>query len=204
VESHSRFKPEASEIQILFVTGNAHKAEEASALLSSHGIHLRHLPFERREIQSDSLEEISKHSATYAYGQLQKPLIVEDAGLFIKSLRGFPGPYSSYVLKTLRCKGILKLMTGVKERSAEFRSAVTYVDSMGVKCFVGVVKGSISFEERGRGGFGFDPIFIPEGGMETFAELSEGRKNEISHRARALRLFAEWFIKHQEKLTILK
>jgi len=143
------------------------------------------------ELQSHSIEDVSKFSAIQAYKQLKHPLIVEDAGLFIYSLNGFPGPYSSYTFHTIGCNGILQLMKSTTDRSAKFRSVVTYIDFKdGVKCFNGIVHGNINFEKKGEKGFGFDPIFKPNSETLTFAEISSTHKNKISHRAKALRLFA--------------
>lgn len=178
---------------ILFLTKNLHKYNEAFEILSEYDIHLKHLAFDKLELQSHSIEDVSKFSAIQAYKQLKHPLIVEDAGLFIDSLNGFPGPYSSYVFHTIGCDGILQLMKRAIDRSAEFRSVVTYADFKdGVKSFNGIVHGYICFEKKGENGFGFDPIFIPESETLTFAEVSSTRKNKISHRAKSLRLFANW------------
>ena len=178
---------------ILFLTNNLHKYNEAFDIISEYDIQLKHLAFDKLELQSHSIEEVSKFSAIQAYKQLKHPLIVEDAGLFIHSLNGFPGPYSSYVFHTIGCNGILQLMKSTIDRSAEFRSVVTYADFKDdVKCFNGIVQGYICFEKKGENGFGFDPIFIPESETLTFAEISSAHKNKISHRAKSLRLFANW------------
>jgi len=180
---------------ILFLTKNLHKFNEASEILSEYDIPLKHLAFDRLELQSYSIQDVSKFSAIQAYKQLKHPLIVEDAGLFIESLNGFPGPYSSYVFQTIGCNGILHLMMNAIDRSAEFRSVVTYADfKEGLKCFTGVVRGYICFEKKGENGFGFDPIFIPEAETLTFAEVSSAYKNKISHRGKALRFFAKWSV----------
>ena len=116
------------------------------------------------EVQDDSLKSIAKTSATDAVGKCGLPIIVEDAGLFIEALNGFPGPYSSYVYRTLGTEGILKLMKNVDEREAYFQSVVAFSSPEEVpKCFHGKVKGKIFREVRGRPGFGFDPIFEPSG-----------------------------------------
>lgn len=180
----------------MFVTRNRHKFEEAFNILLPMGIRLKQAPIERIEIQSEDLSEIALIGAKNAVEVLKKPLVVEDAGLFIKSLNGFPGPYSSYVYKTIGVDGILKLMENVNDRSAYFKSAVAFC-SPGGKCrvFVGEVHGEIALEARGSGGFGFDPIFIPyESDGRTFAEMSISEKSLLSHRARAFREFGRWFI----------
>ena len=181
------------------VTRNINKFNEAKLVLAEFGITTAMLNIEAIEIQNDDLEEIAKTSALDAAKKCNLPIIVEDAGLFIKALNGFPGPYSAYVNKTIGFNGILKLMEGITNREAYFESVIAYYES-GMNtpiCFHGRVDGSIALEARGESGFGFDPIFIPsEGNGRTFAEMGTEKKNEFSHRAKALRKFAEWYKKH--------
>ena len=167
-------------------TSNKHKVKEASEILNEFGIKLEHYPLNRVEIQSDKLEEV----ALFSLKQVTEtfPICVEDAGLFIDSYKGFPGPYSSYILECLGNEGILKLMNGSSNRAARYISAVAYRDERGIKIFNGSVEGKIAQSIRGEHGFGFDPIFIPlEGNGRTFGELSDLEKNSISHRARSFR-----------------
>ena len=182
--------------KITFVTSNMNKAKEVALILENFGIHVEHVNLRLTEIQSASLEEIAKASATEAADRVGKPVIVEDSGLFIKSLNGFPGPFSSYVQKTIGNKGVLKLMSGMDDREASFKSVVGYCDSKGkASSFTGDVPGKISHRERGEV-WAFDPIFIPdEGGGKTYAEMGTVEKNRISHRRRALESFARWYLK---------
>jgi len=181
--------------EVAFVTRNKHKFEEASYVLSHFGVRVVQVDLERVEIQSDDLSEIALTGAKQASLRLGRAVVVEDAGLFVDALNGFPGPYSSYVFRTIGIRGILKLMSGVGDRRARFESAVAYCDPSGeCRVFRGVALGVIALEPRGSGGFGFDPIFIPdEGGGLTYAEMSFERKCEISHRAKAFKAFGEWF-----------
>ena len=178
-----------------FVTGNTHKFNEARLILAEYKVAAAMLKIEAVEIQDDNLESIAKASAIDAVKKCGLPIFVEDAGLFIEALNGFPGPYSSYVYRTIGTKGILKLMENVDKRDAYFQSVVAFSSpEEAPKCFQGKVKGKISMEERGGSGFGFDPIFEPSGGRKkTFAEMATTEKNEYSHRAKALRKFAEWY-----------
>jgi XTP/dITP diphosphohydrolase len=177
---------------INFITGNKHKVKEAKGIFKKFGIQLEHVDLEYPELQG-SLEDVAKFGAKYAASKLERPVIVEDAGLFIKALNWFPGTYSSYVQETLTNKGILKLMDNVKDRYAEFRSVVGYCTPKSEpEIFLGIVKGHISFEERGNYGFAYDPLFIPEGFEKTFGELNTEEKNEFSHRYRSLQKFASW------------
>jgi len=120
---------------------------------------------------------------------------VEDSGLFIDALGGFPGPYSSYAFKTIGCRGILRLMDGIGDRSASFRCAVAYCAAGSEPVvFSGVSGGSIATAMRGSKGFGFDPIFIGKGSRLTYAELDEESKCASSHRGESFRRFAEWLM----------
>ena len=175
-------------------TGNDHKYQEAKKVLADYGIELERLDIERIEIQADEPEEIAEYSLQVL--DSDKPLLIEDAGLYIDKYGGFPGPYSSYALDRLGNKGILKLMEREGDREASYLSAVAYRDGDITATFRGEVKGELSHEERGTGGFGYDPIFIPaEGDGRTFGEISDKEKEQISHRARAFRQLAEWLIK---------
>ena len=184
-----------SKSTVNFVTTNAHKFEEAQNLLANYGICIAKLDVEAVEIQDDHLENIAKYSVLDAVKNCGLPVFVEDAGLFIESLQGFPGPYSKFVFETVGVEGILKLMEGVKNRNAHFKSVICYgsPDQKPIS-FVGKVEGKISLEIRGSDGFGYDPIFVPsQGDARTFAEMSITEKNSFSHRANALKLFANWF-----------
>jgi len=185
-----------------FVTGNVHKFNEARKVLAEYNIAIAMLNLEAIEIQDDSLENIAKASAVDAAKKSNLPVFVEDAGLFVKALNGFPGPYSSYVYRTVGVKGILKLMQNERKRDAYFLSVVAFSNpqkQLEPRCFQGMVEGKIAYEERGKQGFGFDPIFQPFGGNgKTFAEMTTQEKNKYSHRAQALRKFARWYSLHAQ------
>lgn len=175
-------------------TRNKNKYSEAKNILAALGITLKILEADRVEIQADDLEEIAIYSLRNLESE-SRPITVEDAGLFIDGLNGFPGPYSSYVLRTIGLEGVLKLMKKVDDRNAKFQSAVAYKFHNKLRCFLGVVEGEISTEIRGSQGFGYDPIFIPrEGDGRTFGEMSPEEKNALSHRARAFRKLGEWLL----------
>ena len=176
-----------------FVTSNVHKFQEARQVLSEYRLATAKLKVEAVEIQDDSLENIAKFSALDAVKNCGLPVFVEDAGLFVDSLKGFPGPYSKYVYNTVGLKGILKLMKDVTNRGAHFKSVVAFATPEDEPiCFVGKVEGKISLQEQGTLGFGYDPIFEPdESDGRTFAEMTTEEKNVLSHRGKALRKFAE-------------
>lgn len=181
-------------MRLAFVTGNAHKAEEAAAALKPLGIEVvqQHVP--HPEVQADTLEEVARERALWLRGKVRGPYFVDDAGLFVEGLRGFPGVYSAYVNRTLGWQGILTLLQGSQDRAARFECCIAYMEPTMVAPFLvkGICKGRISEGATGEGGFGFDPVFVPEGREVTFAALSMADKNALSHRGRALARFAAW------------
>lgn len=180
-------------LKLFLVSRNEGKIREFRDLGLRECVDVVPLSLDKVEIQSDDLTSIALYSAVQASLYLREPFFVEDAGLYIKSLKGFPGPFSSYVYKTIGVEGVLKLMSSVSDRTAFFKSVIVlYYPQQGFKVFEGVVYGSISLEARGSGGFGFDPIFVPEGHHKTFAELDLETKNSLSHRGRAFRAMVSW------------
>jgi len=182
---------------VRFATSNVNKVEEVVSILEDYLIRIEQVNAKTMEIQADNVEDIAKTSAIWAAQESKSPVFVEDTGLFVKALEGFPGPYAAYVYKTIGRKGILKLLSGVSDRRAEFRSVVAFCAPGGeAVCFLGIVSGMISAEERGSWGFGFDSIFKPDGGGgRTFAEMPIDEKNRYSHRAQSVRKFADWYLK---------
>jgi XTP/dITP diphosphohydrolase len=187
---------------VFFATGNVHKFDEARSILAKQGIAVGMLRIKGAEMQSDSLREIAQASAREAFKRCGLPVIVEDAGLFIDALNGFPGAYAAQAYKTIGNKGVLKLMENVENRKAVFQSAIAYYDGEAEApvVFEGEAEGEVTAKERrgsGKSGFGFDPVFKPSGSTKTFAQMSLEEKNGFSHRANAIRKFAEWYKKLQ-------
>jgi len=182
-------------MRVYFATSNVHKIKEATQVAKEYGVELVPTQAPKIELQSDNLRDVAVYAAVLAYQHVKAPVIVEDAGLFVIALKGFPGPYSSYVYKTIGVNGLLKLMEGIEDRRAYFLSVVAFAYDEGVKVFYGRVYGEIAREARGSKGFGFDPIFIPKGSTKTFAEMDVEEKNRYSHRAHAIRRFCEWLVK---------
>lgn len=176
---------------VWFASSNRHKYLEAREILGKYGIRLGFFKFSAVEIQSDSLLEIARQKALDAYSKCRKPVIIEDDGIFVKSLNGFPGPYSSYVYDTIGNMGVVRLVK--KDRRAKFCAIISYCDRRKKPVqFEGITIGSIPKRPRGKG-WGYDPIFVPRGKTQTYGEMSE--KNTISHRYRALEKFASWYSK---------
>ncbi len=179
---------------ILFLTSNRHKFEEAQTILKPYNLKLIQKPAKGIEIQSDSLEEVARVCAKAAYKRFGVPLLVEDSGLFIKRLRGFPGVNSAAIYDQVGCAGILRLLAQERQRSAQFACALAYADSKGVRVFKGVVHGQIARRMHAGAGFGYDPIFIPKGHSKPFSALPK-IKAACSHRARAFELFGRFMMK---------
>lgn len=179
---------------LTFVTGNKHKLAEVQALMKSNQIKMEIIAskIEPKELQANTLEEVAKFKLLSVKEWIKPPYIIEDAGFFVDDVcHGFPGVYSSYVMKTIGYNGILKIMEHSKERKAHFESVIGYMDEYyQIRLYKGINEGKVSLEARGESGFGFDPIFISDDTPNrTFAELSMEEKNNISHRRRAMMKF---------------
>lgn len=172
---------------IYFVTSNKGKFAEAQAIFGD--IVQKNIGY--AEIQADTLEEVALYGMKEVRGRLEESVMLEDAGLFVHALQGFPGVYSAFVQKTIGNAGILRLMEGQENRSAYFKSVVAYAEP-GIKTvmFSGEVHGQIGFEARGNQGFGYDPIFYVDD--VSLAEMDLEKKNQISHRAESMRALKNW------------
>jgi XTP/dITP diphosphohydrolase len=182
---------------LYFLSSNTNKFIEIYQILHQYNVSVKFLNIKLREIQADSLNEIAEEKSKHAFKGLSKPVIIEDDGLFIHRLNGFPGPNSSFVFKTIGNPGILKLLSHVRDRSASFVSVFVYNDGNTVRSFVGRTEGRISLKIGGPG-WGYDPIFIPTGSELTFGQLKD-RKIRISHRGKAISAFAKWYIQSTSK-----
>jgi len=185
-------------VMLLFVSSNIHKFQEIQRILQEYHIPISFHQQEMPELQSDSLEEIAQFRAQHAFSLLRKPLFVEDTGLFIQSLNGFPGPYSSYVFKTIGNSGILRLLHGKSDRTAVFKTALALILSeTETLTFVGERPGVIAPSEQGTGGWGYDPLFIPLKGTDrTYGQMSLEEKNQVSHRRQSIQKLADWLLTH--------
>ena len=178
--------------ELFFASSNENKFQEAERILTNLGVKVNFSKTTLEEIQSSSLSEIAEQKAISAYELIQKPVIIEDDGLFIDSLNGFPGPYSSYVYDTIGNKGIMNLLENSEFRDAKFVSIIAYLGgSDGVKLFESSIPGKISSVIE-KGGWGYDPIFIPDGESKTYANVSD--KDKLSHRAASLIKFSSWYL----------
>jgi XTP/dITP diphosphohydrolase len=202
-----------------YVTTNPGKAREAREYL---GTEVAQVDFDYPEIQAPELEPISAEGARSAYREVGDPVIVDDAGLFVETLDGFPGPYSSYVEETLGVERVWELGKGADDRRASFRCVIAYCDGDSFDAspdpvdradrHVAAASGEGDDDTAGealpvklftgrvqgtlvapRGEGGFGYDPIFEHDGRTLAEMATEEKNAISHRGRALAKFAEWF-----------
>ena len=173
---------------LYFITSNKGKFKEVANKLIEADVKVIQKNIGYPEVQANSLEDVVNFGVNYILERFHKPFIIEDAGIFIKFLNDFPGVYSADVYYKIGCNGILKLLEEVKkEREACFKSVIAYVNSdKQIHIFTGECLGVIGFEELGVNGFGYDPIFIPQGETKTFAQMKVDEKNSFSHRGNAL------------------
>jgi len=177
-------------IPLDIITSNPGKLREFEAALRPLGFEVRHRPEEVDEIQADTLEEVVLACLTELRERKLTNFVLDDSGLFIDALKGFPGVYSAYALRTLGCDGVLRLLEGQEDRRAHFECCIgCSLERIGSFTAQARCDGIIAQSPSGSRGFGFDPIFYPEGRTITFGEMGLEEKNEISHRGRAIKSF---------------
>lgn len=177
---------------ITFVTSNDNKLREAEHIL---GLKLNRVKLELPEIQSMDLHAILELKIRAAYEQLKRPVMVEDAGLFVEAWGGFPGPFVKWMAETM---GYAQFTQALPQdnRLVQWRVCYAYYDGEHLKICEGDVNGIIATEERGEGGWGFDPIFIPEGETQTYSELGD-KKYDYSARQRALLALRDYLVREK-------
>lgn len=131
------------------------------------------------------MHEVARDKAEQAFRKLGRPLIVEDTGLHIKSMKGFPGPMVKWLIQAVGYERLCRLCDSSRERSAYAETCVALHDGKRVHLFSGRISGRIAKHPRGRSDFGWDLVFIPEGHSKTFAEMSMEEKSRISMRRKA-------------------
>ncbi|MGV9103090.1 MAG: XTP/dITP diphosphatase [Promethearchaeia archaeon] len=179
--------------RLVLVTQNKHKVKELTPLFGRYDVEFETSSLEKKEVRSQSVEVIARKAAKFAYDSLKCPVVLDDTGFYIDYLNGFPGAYAAFVLDTVGTAGILKLMEDATNRNARFVTCVGYYNGDQTKTFKGVMEGRIGTKEAGGRGFGYDPVFIPEGFERTYAQLGFSQKVKISHRTRAFTQFLDWY-----------
>jgi|TARA_B100001250_G_scaffold186669_1_gene160467 XTP/dITP diphosphohydrolase len=186
-------------MRILFATGNQNKINEANILFSELGHSVEGLIINGElpnfiEPQSPNLEDVAASKLKQAMSLIEGTeleecaIMVEDSGLFIDQFPGFPGVFSSFVYDSIGLMGILNLLGNSSNRYAEYRAVTLLQWKNKIWESSGICKGTISNEKLGDGGFGYDPIFIPQqGNGSTFSQMSSKQKSLISHRSYSLK-----------------
>jgi XTP/dITP diphosphohydrolase len=192
--------------EICFATNNKHKLEEARHII---GHQFKVLSLEdincKEELPEtrDTLEGNSLQKAEYVFDRYGIPCFSDDTGLEVEALNGAPGVYSARYAGEQRSSEdnihlLLKNLEGQQNRRARFRTVITLIGfEKDPIQFDGSVYGTIISEQRGHTGFGYDPVFIPEGYTETFAEMSPEKKNQLSHRAVAVKKLAGYLLNYK-------
>lgn len=181
--------------KLVFATNNAHKLEEIRAILGDkvEVLSLKDIQCDADIPETaDTLEGNAVLKAEYIYRHYGLDCFADDTGLEVEALNGAPGVYSARYAggeghdSEANMRKLLAEMEGKTNRKAQFRTVICLIEGGAEHLFEGVVKGEIIEEKRGASGFGYDPVFMPEGYTETFAEMGSEEKNRISHRARAV------------------
>ena len=187
-------------MKIVFATNNAHKLGEEAQVVGEKVelVTLRECGITEDIPENEpTLEGNALAKARYVYSRTGLNCFADDTGLEVDALNGEPGVRSARYATDghddeANKRLLLERMQGVENRAAQFRTAVALIIDGKEYLFEGIVRGDIACEEHGEGGFGYDPLFFPEGGEKTFAEMSAEAKNDISHRGRAVRKLAEF------------
>ena len=166
----------------VLVTGNVNKWREAERIL---GFAIERVELDLEELQAESVRAVALAKAEAAFRKLGRPVIVEDAGVELLGLGGFPGPFIKYWEKLGGLASICRAADGLGDRRVRAVCALGLCSERGVEVVEGVAEGSLSLEPRGTNGFGWDAIFIPEGESRTFGELTASEKDARSHRRAA-------------------
>jgi XTP/dITP diphosphohydrolase len=168
----------------VLVTGNRGKIAEARLAL---GMEIEAVEVDLPEIQALDLLEVLQQKAEVAWEIVRRPLVVEEAGLDLLALNGFPGPLVKWMLEAVGAEGIAKTAHALGDPRAVARCALLYRDSERIVVAEGSTSGNLVLPGRGEHGFGWDPVFLPEGETRTFAELAGKEKDTVSHRGKAWR-----------------
>jgi XTP/dITP diphosphohydrolase len=184
---------------IFLATGNKGKIKEISDIL---GIQLKHADIEVDEVQSMDLEYVARKKAESAFKILKKPLIVDDVGVYLSAWNNLPGPFVKYFYKLMGLPKLLKIMKKEKDRNLIVQCAVAYHDGKNIHTFLGIVKGKLALKELGKGGWGFDPVIIPNNQKLTFAQMGFKEKNKVSHRGRAFAKLKKFLDSKKSKKAI--
>ena len=187
-------------MNLIFATNNRHKIEEIKAILPENfrisGLQEAGIVEEIPETQ-DTLEGNAIEKARYIFEKYSLPCFADDTGLEVRALNNKPGVFSARYAGDNgdSKKNIMKLLTeleNTEDRIARFKTVIAYINDRKILTFEGVIEGTITYQEKGAKGFGYDPVFMPVGFNKTFAEMALREKNKISHRSLALKRFIHY------------
>ncbi|HEY0740957.1 MAG TPA: non-canonical purine NTP diphosphatase [Chryseosolibacter sp.] len=190
-------------MRLCFATNNKHKIQEVAfaiknkiTILSLNDIGC----FEELPETRDTLEGNSLQKAEYVYNNFSIPCFADDTGLEVPVLNNAPGVYSARYAGEHKNSDdninlLLKNLSGISDRRAQFRTIITLIGLDKIYTFEGIVKGTITTERKGTAGFGYDPVFIPEGHTKSFGEMSLEEKHQLSHRAIAVSKLTDFLVK---------
>ena len=184
---------------LVVVTSSPDKLAEINEILgTNHKVSKVDIP----EIQSLDLDEVIENKAKSAYEKIKKPVLIEDVSFEIERLKGLPGTFIKFFLKTLGTEGTVALVEG-KDTTTKVTAAVAIFDGKNLKVFKGTIYGTLSPKDRGEHGFGFDKVFIPNGYNQTLAEMPPSLKIKISHRAKVLEKVKGYFSEKSSASLVL-
>ena len=169
-------------MDIYFITSNKGKLDEVRAIT---GLDIRSRALDIEEIQDTDVGNVVRDKALRAYALIKKPVIVEDTGLYIKALNGFPGALVKWMVEAMGPSGICRIVKGYGNKSAYGETCIAFYDGKKLAVFSGRVDGRITASPKGSNGFGWDPVFMPNGSDKTFAQMDSSEKNKVSHRRKA-------------------
>lgn len=187
-------------MNLVFATNNSHKLEEIRTAVDP-GIQiagLKEIGYEEDIPETGfTLEENATQKVRYIYNKLSVPCFADDTGLEVEALDNRPGVFSARYAgedcdPVKNINKLLNELSGITNRKAKFRTVIAFINNEQVYCFEGVISGIITSQRRGNMGFGYDPVFLPDGSKETFAEMPLNEKNKISHRSKALQKFTSF------------
>ena len=186
---------------LLFASANRHKLEEIRQIIPAayrlSGLNDYSVDEEIPE-PFDTFEANAAAKASYVYKKTGIPCFADDSGLVVDALDGRPGVLSAryageHKSSEENVSKLLSELTGIRDRTARFIAVIAYQENeKDVLLFKGTIEGTINYTPAGAGGFGYDPVFIPSGFDQTFAQLAPALKNQISHRAKAIKLFLQY------------
>lgn len=174
-------------VEIYFVTSNKNKLKEFEGILE---FKLKRINLELEEIQVVDVRKVTEYKTKQAFGRIKKPVICEDTGLYFKEWGGLPGALTKLFGERMGYNKLCKMLG--KSKLATAQTVIGFFDGKSYKSFIGEIEGKIAKTPKGRNGFGWDTIFIPNGHKKTFAQMDFKEKNKVSMRKIALEKFKKF------------